>query len=161
VAEARGGRIAQINVSPGGVPKMPVASAGVGSLGLQGDRVAHPKVHGGPDRAVCLYALERILALQAEGHAVFPGALGENLTLSGLDWERVAPGDRFEAGDVVLEVSKFTAPCSTTAPFVGGDMTRIHHDHSPGWSRVYARVLREGTVRVGMDVVHRPGPGHP
>ena len=62
------GRIVQINVSPGGVPKTPVASAHVGVLGLEGDAHRDTEHHGGPERAVCVYAMEAIRALEAEGH---------------------------------------------------------------------------------------------
>jgi MOSC domain-containing protein YiiM len=58
------GRVVQVNTSPGGVPKRAVAGALVGPLGLEGDAVKHTKIHGGPERAVCLWALETILALQ-------------------------------------------------------------------------------------------------
>ena len=78
--------IAQISVSPGGVPKLPVPAARVTELGLEGDAHREMEVHGGPERALCLFALEQIRALQAEGHPVVPGALGENLTIEGLDW---------------------------------------------------------------------------
>ena len=143
------GRVAQVSVSQGGVPKLPVPAAEVGPLGLAGDKVGNARLHGGPDRAVCVYSLERIEALRQEGHAIFPGAIGENLTLSGLDWDRVVPGARLEAGECLLEVTKYAQPCSTTAPYVSGDLQRYHQNHRPGWSRVYARVLRPGTVRAG------------
>ncbi len=148
-------RIFQINVSPrGGVPKQAVREAEVTALGLVGDRVAHPKIHGGPERALCLYSMERILALQAEGHPIFPGSLGENITVSDLDWSLVVPGARLQLGEeVVVEVTKYTTPCATiTASFANGDSNRVLHKEHPGWSRVYARVLRMGHVRVGDDV---------
>lgn len=145
------GRIVQLNVSQGGVPKLPVPRAQVDERGLEGDAVAHKRIHGGPTRAVCLYAMERIRALQAEGATVFPGALGENVTLEGLDWDAIVPGVRLALGDeVVLEVTKYTTPCATTAPYVCGDVKRFHQDHRPGWSRVYARVLRGGRLAPGM-----------
>lgn len=143
------GRVVQVSVSPGGVPKRAIPAAQVGRLGLAGDQVNHPRFHGGPDRAVCLYSQERIDALRAEGHGIFPGAIGENLTLAGLDWDRVVPGARLEVGDALLEVTSYTTPCRTTSPYVSGDLSRYHQDHRPGWSRVYARVLREGMVRAG------------
>lgn len=125
---------------------------------MEGDAVTHRKIHGGTERAVCLYALERIVALQGEGHPIFPGALGENVTTEGIDWDQVGPGDRFRCGDVVLEVTKYTSPCSTTAPVVSGDMKRIDQAHSPGWSRVYARVVRGGTLATGMSAeLDHPG----
>ena len=95
------GRIFQINVSDGGVPKMPVRAVEVGLFGLRGDRQRDTEHHGGLERAVCLYSLERILALQAEGHPIYPGAVGENVTVSSLDWEQVVPGARLWLGEAV------------------------------------------------------------
>jgi len=34
----------------------------------------------------------RIEALQNEGHPIAFGSTGENLTVSGIDWQRVVPG---------------------------------------------------------------------
>lgn len=59
---------------------------------MEGD--GHHEHHGDPERAVCLYAMEAIEALHADGHAVAPGSLGENLTIAGLDWPSVVPGSR-------------------------------------------------------------------
>jgi hypothetical protein len=36
------GTIVQVNISRGGVPKLPVPQASVGPLGLDGDAFAHP-----------------------------------------------------------------------------------------------------------------------
>jgi MOSC domain-containing protein YiiM len=79
-------RIVQISLSPGGVPKRAVPSARVTTLGLEGDVQRDREHHGGPERAFCLFSQERIRALQAEGHPVTPGSIGENVTLEGLDW---------------------------------------------------------------------------
>jgi MOSC domain-containing protein YiiM len=149
------GHVFQINVSNGGVPKRAEPEAFVGVNGLARDAVAHPKIHGGPERAVCLYALDRIVALQAEGHPVFPGALGENLTLAGLDWPALAPEAILAVGgEVVLQLTRPTTPCNTIAPYFRGakGFRRVDDARHPGWSRWYARVLREGTVRVGDAV---------
>ena len=92
------GRIVQINVSPGGVPKRPVPRARVMRSGIEGDAHRDTERHGGPDRALCLFSLEQIETLQVEGHPVEPGVLGENLTIAGLDWPRVQPEDVFRLG---------------------------------------------------------------
>ncbi|HEY3341766.1 MAG TPA: MOSC domain-containing protein, partial [Anaerolineae bacterium] len=78
------GHIFQINISHGGVPKRAVFRAQVDTLGVAGDQHRDMVHHGGPDRAVCVYALEKILALQAEGNPIFPGSVGENITLAGV-----------------------------------------------------------------------------
>ena len=147
-------RIFQINVSQGGVPKLPVQHTRVTENGLEGDKQKHLKFHGGPKRAVCLYSLERLQALQAEGHPIFAGATGENLTVSGLDWDTVVPGLRLRLGEeAVIETLSYTEPCAAIRHyFAGGDLKRMLQDANPGWSRVYARVLSEGAITVGDPV---------
>jgi MOSC domain-containing protein YiiM len=54
------GRIVRLSVSPGGVPKTRVTAVRVGAGGLAGDGHRDAEHHGGPERAVCLYA--RVLA---------------------------------------------------------------------------------------------------
>jgi MOSC domain-containing protein YiiM len=155
-------RVAQINVSPGGVPKLPVETVTIGVQGLDGDGHRDHAHHGGPDRAVCLFSLEAIEALQAEGHPIAPGTLGENLTVHGLDWPRVTPGRRLRVGpEVVLEVTRYTSPCvNITRSFLDGDYARVSQKRHPGWSRVYARVLVAGRVRRGdaIDLADEPAP---
>ena len=46
--------LAQVNVSPGGMPKSAVLVARVTFSGVEGDKQRNRKYHGGPDRAVCL-----------------------------------------------------------------------------------------------------------
>lgn len=144
----------QISISDGGVPKLPVLEAKVSEQGVDGDRQRNLKFHGGPDRAVCLYSLELIERLQDEGHPIDPGSTGENLTLSDLDWAQVCPGVRLTIGlEVQLEVTSYTTPCSRNGRwFRDEDFSRISQKLNPGWSRVYAKVLRGGIVRPG-DVV--------
>jgi MOSC domain-containing protein YiiM len=148
------GKIAQINVSGGGVPKLPVAEAHVTELGVEGDQHRDLRYHGGPERALCLFPLERIQALQAEGHAIVPGAIGENITVEGIDWGAVVPGARLALGDEVLvEVTRYTTPCfKIKAVFTHGDFARVSHKQNPGDSRVYARVLRAGAIRAGDPI---------
>jgi MOSC domain-containing protein YiiM len=148
------GQIFQLNISAGGVPKLAVREGQVNELGLVGDEHRFPDIHGGPDRALCLFSLERIVALQAEGHPVFPGAVGENVTIAGLDWQQVVPGAQLFLGDeVLLEIMSYTSPCNTIpGSFVDGQYQRISQKVHPGWSRVYARVLRGGHLRVGQPV---------
>jgi len=143
----------QISVSNGGVPKGGVHAAAVSTDGLEGDS-HRSSTHGGPLKAVCLYSLERIEALQAEGHPIFPGSTGENLTISGLDWDLVRPEARLRIGDEIeLEVTKHTTPCDKIASsFRDGDIGRMDEQKRPGWARVYTRVVRGGVVRIGDPV---------
>jgi MOSC domain-containing protein YiiM len=148
------GLVAAIHVSDGGVPKRPVGAATIGPRGLSGDRQATPKLHGRPWQAVCLWSAEVIDGLRAEGHPIFPGAAGENLTVRGIDWSSVVPGTHLAVGDsVVLEVTAYAVPCKKNAAwFLGGDFTRMGQDRHPGSSRVYAGVVSTGEVRPGDEV---------
>ena len=122
--------------------------------GIQDDGHRNTVLHGGPDRAICLFSLEVIEALQQEGHTIFPGAAGENFTLAGLGWVHIQPGDLLKVGNEVrIEVTSFCEPCRRNAQwFHKGDYSRIAQQQHPGWSRLYARVVTEGQVRKGDPV---------
>jgi MOSC domain-containing protein YiiM/GNAT superfamily N-acetyltransferase len=148
------GRVHQVNMSLGGVPKLPVEAARIGRLGLEGDAHQHRFVHGGPHRAVCLMALEAIERVRAEGHAIVPGAVGENLTTTGIELSTLPLGTRLAVGDdVVLEISSPANPCDVIkGVFAEGKSGRISILLHPTDSRMYARVLAEGVVRTGDPI---------
>lgn len=155
------GRIFQLNCSDGGVPKRAVREAFLTPTGLEGDRQADPRLHGGPERALCLFPLERILELQGEGHPIFPGSAGENVTTVGLDWALLEPGARLALGaEVVIEISSYTSPCKKiAASFAAGEFKRISQKVHPGASRLYARILRTGRLSVGQTLSLLNGSG--
>jgi MOSC domain-containing protein YiiM len=151
------GRIFQLSVSAGGVPKRSVARASLSSGGVEGDYQRDQEGHGGPDRAVCLFSLEHILALQEEGHPIYPGSVGENVTLAGIDLGELELGDRLTIGEgdatVELQITSYTFPCTNVQDsFADGVFTRISQKVHPGMSRLYARVLRAGELRPAMLV---------
>lgn len=150
----RRGHVFQLSISGGGVPKLRTDSVEVGTNGIEGDSQDDTRNHGGPERAVCLFAVERVNLLKEEGHNIVAGALGENITTEGIDWEKVRPGSRFRIGDgVLLEVTRYTTPCWKNAGwFSDGDFQRINQASHSGWSRVYARVLQPGRVTEGDPV---------
>ncbi len=155
---SQNGCVFSVNTSQGGVPKLPVGEAMVTANGLEGDSQRNLKYHGGPDRAVCIFSLERILGLQAEGHPIGTGTTGENLTLTGLEWDYVIPGSLLQTGDALLEIVSYTPPCRTIrGSFTAEKFSRLSQAHYPGWSRVYARVLRAGVVRIGDPAALTPG----
>lgn len=148
------GRVVQVNVSPGGVPKLPVPRARVGRWGLEGDGHSEPTVHGGPHRAVALFAVEAIRRVAAEGHPIGPGTCGENLTTEGIEWSTLPVGTRVAVGErLVLELSAPDNPCSTIrGSFSDGRFARISILTNPTDSRMYARVIEEGEVRPGDPI---------
>jgi MOSC domain-containing protein YiiM/ribosomal protein S18 acetylase RimI-like enzyme len=146
------GRVIRVNVSPGGVPKQSVDEIHVGRDGLAGDGHDHDAVHGGPHRAVCLFAVEAIERVRADGHpGVVAGAVGENLTTEGIELSLLPVGARLAVGaEVVLEISGPANPCDVIkGAFAGGKSGRIAILLHPADSRMYARVEHEGVVRAG------------
>lgn len=156
------GFVHQLNRSQGGVPKLPVPCARVTEDGLEGDRQANRKFHGGPERALCLFALEKIQELRAEGHPILPGTTGENITTRGLDWAALAPGVVLQIGtEVEIQITSYTVPCRNIAnSFLDGRFARISEKLYPGDSRLYARVLQGGSICVG-DPIRVRGPSTP
>jgi MOSC domain-containing protein YiiM len=147
------GRLESINASRGGVPKHSMFEALITGAGIDGDRQRDRRFHGGPDRAIVLFSLDVIRALQREGHTIAAGATGENLTLSGLDWAALTPGRHLAIGEVRLAITKYTSPCEKIAcSFARNDFTRISQKLHPGWSRLSARVLHGGLVTIGDAV---------
>lgn len=145
------GRLVQVNVSSGGVPKRPVDAARIGRLGVEGDRQRAVTVHGGPHRAISILGMEAIRRVAAEGHPIAPGSTGENLTTEGFDVSQLPVGTRLAIGDeVLLELSGPANPCRTIRhSFADLRFGRLGVATHPADSRMYARVLREGTVRPG------------
>ncbi|HEY8491124.1 MAG TPA: MOSC domain-containing protein [Dehalococcoidia bacterium] len=134
----------------------------LGRTNLEGDRQADGKNHGGPDKAVLLYAAAHYPAWREElGLPSFPyGAFGENFTVAGLTEETVCIGDVYAVGQAVVQVSQPRQPCWKLAyRWRIKDLTaRVERTGRTGW---YARVLREGRVQAGdaLTLLERPHPG--
>ena len=150
------GKILQINVSPGGIPKLPISEARVTQTGVTGDAWAHPNIHGGPNQALLLVCSEALEELRAKGFALYPGALGENLTISGIDRRQMRAGQRYRAGETLIELTKVRAPCKTLDVLGEGIQSEIYDKlvkagdpSSPRWalSGFYAAVRRPGAIR--------------
>jgi MOSC domain-containing protein YiiM/SAM-dependent methyltransferase len=150
------GVVIAVNTSDGGVPKRPIAAGRVGRLGIEGDRHSKPEpIHGGPYQAICLYSIEAIERIRADGEQAFPGAYGENLTLAGLEWAGLRHGDKlaFGNGGPTLLLTDYATPCDTQARwFRDGRIGRISARGYPEDARWYASVLDEGSVAPGDQV---------
>lgn len=150
------GRVTQLNVSGGGVPKHPVEHVQVGFTGVVGDAQRNRTHHGHPWQALCLWSAEVIEAFRAEGHPLAPGAAGENVTIEGLPWSEVRPGVRLQLGSVVCDVMSYAPPCTHNARwFRNGEYGLMHHDRGPV-SRVYAKVVEPGWIKTGDPAVLEP-----
>ena len=155
------GRIMQVSISKGGVPKVAVQEAWAGPLGLEGDFHRNPKHHGGPRKAVLLVSGEDLDELRGEGFEIGTGSLGENLTVRGIDFRQLRDGMRMRAGDAVIELTQLRQPCATLDVYNGGGrriQSRLSDARTKGgdstsdrWARggFYASVVVPGTVRPG------------
>jgi MOSC domain-containing protein YiiM len=155
------GTIVQISISRGGLPKLAVPKCFVTPFGMEGDRQAHPSVHGGARKAVLLVAQEGIDELRREGYPLYPGALGENLTTHGLDFRNLRTGDRLRAGSALLEITQPRIPCTaldiygkTLKHRISDRSVRALDACSPRWglSGLYASVVETGWIRTG-DII--------
>ena len=151
------GTVIQVSVSQGGVPKRAIASAALTEIGVTGDAWRYP-YHGGRRQAVLLMTIEGIAELQSVGFALFPGALGENLTTRGLDRRALRCGQRFRVGEAAIELLRMRTPCAMLDAYGAGIQSAIFDAQvqagdpaSPRWglSGFYASVIQPGTVRPG------------
>lgn len=147
------GKLIQVNVSNGGMPKRPVPSARVTVDGLEGDWQKNRKYHGGPDRAVCLFSVELYDRLRALGIDLAHGSVGENFTVEGIDFQNLAKGDRLRVGGgedgraCVVEITDVRVPCRQLKRW-DDDLPELIVGYS-GW---VAKVITEGEARPGDEV---------
>jgi MOSC domain-containing protein YiiM len=150
------GKIVQVSISPGGVPKRAILEGYATRLGLEGDRHNNTRFHGGPNQALLLIAAEDMDALRGEGWPLFYGALGENLTTSGIDFRQMRLGQRYLAGEALIEITKVRQPCGTLSPYGVGIQDRVYDAAvkagdvtSPKWGLAgfYAAVREPGAIR--------------
>lgn len=122
-------------------------------LNLDGDRQADLKVHGGAEKAVCLYPAEHYEWWRGELPEVdfTPGIFGENLTVSGLREDEVNIGDRFRIGQAEVMVTQPRLPCYKLGLRFGRD-DLIKRFLESGRTGFYLAVLREGEVGAGDQV---------
>ncbi len=136
----------------------------LGAEGLEGDRQADRRYHGGVHKALHHYPAEHYAGLAAHlpalGAALGPGIFGENLSTRGWDEEAVCVGDIFRLGTARIQVSEPRSPCwkldcRTEHP---GLSRLIAAEGLTGW---YYRVLEEGLVSAGdeLRLLDRPAPG--
>ena len=131
----------------------------IDELGLLGDAICNRKHHGGLDQAVYVEGSLTLDWWASElGRSLEPGTFGENLIIEGLDNREIAVGDRFIAGDLVLEVSSARIPCSTFAAKMG-DPQFVKRYIRAGRPGIYCRVLAGRTVSADMPVTYLPYAG--
>ena len=140
----------------------------VASLGLAGDEQADLSVHGGLEKAVYAYPSEHYGfwrdARQTAGVSAIDtqlnfGALGENLSLSGLLESEVWVGDVLRFANCVLRVEQPREPCFKFNAAMGFN-TAVKAMAKSGFCGFYLSVDEPGTVEAGESFTLLPGPRH-
>ena len=138
-----------------GIWKAPVdGPRRVRRLNVEGDGQGDLAGHGGVHRAVYLYQRASYDYWAAQlGRTDFGyGQFGENFTVSGMPDDEVCIGDRYRIGTALFEVSQPRVTCYRVG--IRMDEPRmaalLTGSGRPGF---YMRVLEEGTVEAGQDIV--------
>lgn len=149
------------------IGKRPVAGpVAVHALGLEGDEQADPSVHGGLSKAVYAYPSEHYpfwQTVRAQARAALwdealpPGALGENLTLTGLLEAQAWIGDVLRFADCELAVSEPRFPCFKFNAAMGFEQAGKLMSAN-AWCGYYLAVRVAGTLRAGDAYELIPGP---
>ena len=153
----------QINKKPKskgkpGLPKIPTHNAQVIRNGVLGDynNFRDSKKNNDPNMALMILSTDILQDLNDEGWPVKPGDLGENLTLSNMDYSVIAPGQRYKIGGIEIEISFICDPCMTLKhlSYIGSEKVKDFIKtlvNRRGW---YARVLKPGYISKGDPIRH-------
>jgi len=134
--------IRSVNISgETGVIKAPVPEIHLDHLGIKGD------AHAGPHhRQVSLLALESIHKYEkSTGSQVPMGGFGENITTEGLTLHQARPLDRFQCGELILELTQVGKKCHGKGCAIYKDTGEcIMPDEG-----IFCRVLQGGQLKAG------------
>lgn len=116
-------------------------------------------------RQVHLLQAELLDALQANGHPVVPGQLGENITTQGLAVLTLSAGTRLQVGaQAILRVTGLRNPCVQIENFQAGLLAAVLGRADNGAlvrkAGVMCVVEQSGTVRAGDAITVRGQPEH-
>ncbi len=128
---------------------------------LEGDQQADPENHGGPHKAVYVYANEDVAWWRHElGRHVETQMFGQNLTTTGLDLRASVVGERWRIGTAELEVAQPRIPCFKLGLFAE-DPTMPRRFIAAVRPGAYLRVVTRGHLTAGdrIEVVDRPAHG--
>ena len=142
-----------------GIWKYPVAGRiPARGVNLRGDDQADRKFHGGPDKALCAYALEDTTWWERQlGVKLGAGAFGENLTVAGIDVTNARVGERWAVGTTILEVRQPRLPCFKLGLRMNDPKfpRRFADAGRPG---AYLAIIEAGDVGAGdrIEVIDQP-----
>ncbi|WNS73808.1 MOSC domain-containing protein [Bacillus sp. DTU_2020_1000418_1_SI_GHA_SEK_038] len=134
------------------IRKRPVSEVLLTKDGFKGDSVGNPEVHGGPDRAVCLYPIEHYEQWENEFQKPFQmPAFGENISVADHQEKDVYIGDIFSLGEAIIQVSQGRVPCTSISKHNKAEnlLSRVVET---GYTGYFFRVLQEGIVKADSSL---------
>ncbi|WNR45514.1 MOSC domain-containing protein [Paenibacillus roseipurpureus] len=136
-----------------GILKTPVSSSlYVSKVQIEGDGQADLTVHGGPDKAICVYPEEHYAFWEKLlGKKLERGTFGENLTLRGVREHEIGIGDILAIGEVIVQVSQPRQPCHKLAKRLDWPEAVLRVQES-GLTGYYFRVLKEGYIAPESEI---------
>ena len=156
------GRVYQINTKPEtpgerGLPKRQTETVFVSYKGVEGDfnRYRQEKCNGRLDKAILLMPLEMIVQLNSEGWPISPGDIGENITSQWSPYNNFCQNKKYKIGEIEIQISELCIPCGNLKilPYVGKERWPEFKKAMTGRRGWYARVLKEGRIKVGDEIV--------
>ena len=129
--------------------------------GIPGDVQVDLRYHGGPFKAICVYAAEHYAHWAATRQAVMPaGSVGENLHTEGILDGEVCLGDEWIIGTARFQVAGPRGPCGNLAAHWGDKDIHLEFKRQRR-SGFYLSVIHTGTIWPGDEVWldARPAPG--
>ena len=143
-----------------GIWKHPVdGRVALRGVNFEGDDQADRTVHGGPDKAVYVYAKEDYEFWHAEGYETPPGLFGENLTIEGIDLSAAVAGEHWTIGSAVLEVAQPRLPCYKLGLRMG-DPQFPKKFLAALRMGAYLRIVKEGDIGTGDEISVKNRPDH-
>jgi MOSC domain-containing protein YiiM len=136
------------------------SSVFISKNGIEGDDQADLKFHGGPDRALLIFARAHYPLFESFiGKEIPQGGFGENLTVDYFDEREIAIGDHFLVGNALIEISQPRLPCFKLGRRLESPqiVDEVLQQRKGG---IYARVLKEGHISIDdeLELVQRPFP---
>lgn len=126
----------------------------LGTTSVEGDAQADTRAHGGPDKAALAYSADHYADWNRElpDLPLGPGAFAENLSIAGLSEATVCLGDIYTIGAARVQVCQARKPCwKISRRWRTQDLSvQVQRTGRTGW---YLRVLKEGEIAAGMDVL--------
>ncbi len=140
------GQVVAVCLSTGGIPRLPVDSALLTVGGIVGDGHRYEE-HYAPQRAVTLFNFEVLDQHERDALAFPSGSAGENITVKGLDLEKMKPGWLLSIGDAEIRLEKPWKPC-----YFKDATTQRTEPNESDWKGWFASVMREGAIKPGDPI---------